>query len=156
MTKKLLGVRINPHLFRSSAATGLVEQSPQDWQAAAPLLGHTSFRTTQRAYLIPDSACCNQTNKYAARENPRPEAEGATIDARRDLRPLLHGLQREASIEDQVRLCRERPSARLDGVPTFADRALSGASMLRPGLQGLLEDAWRGGSTSCSPKRSTA
>lgn len=48
-------------------------------------------------------------------------------------------LQREASIEDQERLCRER-AAREDWqvVEVFADRALSGASMLRPGLQALL------------------
>ena len=51
-------------------------------------------------------------------------------------------LQSAASIEDQVRLCRER----LDNedwtlVQTDANRAISGASLLRPGLQGLLEDA---------------
>ena len=46
-------------------------------------------------------------------------------------------MQREASIEDQERLCRER--AEREGwevAALFADRALSGASMLRPGLQG--------------------
>ena len=48
-------------------------------------------------------------------------------------------LQREASIEDQERLCRER--AEREGwqvIASFADRAVSGASMIRPGLQ--LED----------------
>ena len=51
-------------------------------------------------------------------------------------------MQREASIEDQERLCRER--AEREGwevAALFADRALSGASMLRPGLQALLEAA---------------
>jgi site-specific DNA recombinase len=41
-----------------------------------------------------------------------------------------------------VRLCEER--AKLDGcsvVETNADRAVSGASMLRPGLQALMADA---------------
>jgi len=50
--------------------------------------------------------------------------------------------QRDASIEDQVRLCRERLDRegwRL--TQTYADRALSGSTMLRPGLQALLEDA---------------
>jgi hypothetical protein len=44
--------------------------------------------------------------------------------------------QSDASIEDQARLCEER--ARREGcrvVETYADRAISGASMLRPGLQ---------------------
>ena len=51
-------------------------------------------------------------------------------------------MQREASIEDQERLCRER--AEREGwevAALFADRAMSGASMLRPGLQALLEAA---------------
>ena len=50
--------------------------------------------------------------------------------------------QRDASIEDQVRLCRERLER--DGhslVQTYVDRATSGATMLRPGLQALIEDA---------------
>ena len=54
-------------------------------------------------------------------------------------------MQRDASIEDQERLCRER--ADREGwtiVARFADRAMSGASMLRPGLQALLEEAAAG------------
>ncbi|MFX4221512.1 MAG: recombinase family protein [Thalassobaculum sp.] len=50
--------------------------------------------------------------------------------------------QRDASIEDQVRLCAlriEREGWSLAG--DFSDRALSGASMVRPGLQALLEAA---------------
>jgi DNA invertase Pin-like site-specific DNA recombinase len=49
--------------------------------------------------------------------------------------------QRAASIEDQVRLCREL--AEQDGwavTEVYADHALSGASALRPGYQRLLED----------------
>ena len=54
-------------------------------------------------------------------------------------------LQREASIEDQVRQCR----ARLDAegwqlAATYTDHAMSGASRLRPGYQKLLEDARAG------------
>lgn len=54
-------------------------------------------------------------------------------------------LQRDASIEDQVRSCRQlldREFPGREGVEifeTFADRAISGASMMRPGLQALLE-----------------
>ncbi len=54
-------------------------------------------------------------------------------------------MQRDASIEDQVRLCQER--AHREGwqvTQVFSDMALSGATMLRPGLQGLLEHAGRG------------
>ena len=49
--------------------------------------------------------------------------------------------QREASIEDQVRLCRGVAAARgWEVTEVYADHALSGASVLRPGYQRLLED----------------
>jgi site-specific DNA recombinase len=54
-------------------------------------------------------------------------------------------MQREASIEDQVRLCRERVEheGHEEG-PTYLDRGISGASMARPGLQDLLAAAQAG------------
>src|SRR6266567_9582854 len=54
-------------------------------------------------------------------------------------------LQREASIEDQIRLCRKRIEHEgWEYLHAYTDRALSGASALRPAYQGLLEDARRG------------
>ncbi|MEH3117215.1 MAG: recombinase family protein [Methylorubrum populi] len=53
--------------------------------------------------------------------------------------------QRDASIEDQLRQCRER--AAREGwtvVETYSDRAVSGASMVRAGIQALLADAQAG------------
>jgi DNA invertase Pin-like site-specific DNA recombinase len=50
--------------------------------------------------------------------------------------------QREASIEDQLRLCRER--AAREGwqvADSYSDRSVSGASLIRPGIQALMEDA---------------
>src|SRR6185437_3707925 len=53
--------------------------------------------------------------------------------------------QREASIEDQLRICRERVTAEgWDLIKVFQDKALSGASSLRPGYQALLEGARQG------------
>ncbi|RVI14551.1 recombinase family protein [Sinorhizobium meliloti] len=49
--------------------------------------------------------------------------------------------QRDASIEDQLRLCRAR--AEREGwavVDSYSDRAISGASLLRPGVQELITD----------------
>ena len=54
-------------------------------------------------------------------------------------------LQREASIEDQVRACQERIEK--EGwslTATYTDHALSGSVRLRPGYQKLLEDARSG------------
>lgn len=53
--------------------------------------------------------------------------------------------QRDASIEDQLRLCRlhaERQGWTVAG--SYSDRAISGASLLRPGIQELIADAQRG------------
>ena len=53
--------------------------------------------------------------------------------------------QRDASIEDQVRLCKERIAIESWAlVQVFKDRALSGSSTLRPGYQALLEGARNG------------
>ncbi len=50
--------------------------------------------------------------------------------------------QREASIEDQIRLCEERAAG--EGwkiTQSYTDRAISGASLMRPGIQALMEAA---------------
>ena len=53
--------------------------------------------------------------------------------------------QREASIEDQIRLCKERTQKEGWRVhQCYADRGVSGASLMRPGIQALLEDALTG------------
>lgn len=60
--------------------------------------------------------------------------------------PCSSDNQREASIEDQLRVCRER--AKREGwkvIGTYKDASISGASMiLRPGIQALLQDAQAG------------
>ena len=53
--------------------------------------------------------------------------------------------QREASIEDQIRLCEER--AGREGwkvVQHYTDYAISGSSLMRPGIQTLMQDAQAG------------
>ena len=54
-------------------------------------------------------------------------------------------MQSEASIEDQLRICRER--AEREGwtvTDVYSDMAVSGASMQRPGIQRLMDEAKRG------------
>jgi site-specific DNA recombinase len=54
-------------------------------------------------------------------------------------------LQSEASIEDQVRLCRRKIDAEdWSFTEVYSDHAISGASTLRPGYQKMLEDARNG------------
>jgi len=53
--------------------------------------------------------------------------------------------QREASIEDQLRLCRLHAEKQGWTVAeSYQDRAVSGASLIRPGIQALLADALHG------------
>jgi hypothetical protein len=53
--------------------------------------------------------------------------------------------QSEASIEDQVRVCRRYGELQgLTVVAEYEDAAISGAPTLRPGYQSLLGDAARG------------
>lgn len=53
--------------------------------------------------------------------------------------------QREASIEDQLRICKERVVREgWELLQVFQDRALSGSSALRPGYQALLAGAREG------------
>jgi len=53
--------------------------------------------------------------------------------------------QRDASIEDQARLCRAWLEGHGHGsAEVYADRAVSGATLLRPGIQKLLEDCMAG------------
>src|SRR4051794_5611679 len=54
-------------------------------------------------------------------------------------------MQRDASIEDQIRLCRVRIEQEgWEYLDAYTDRAVSGASALRPAYQQLLEEARRG------------
>ena len=50
VTQKLVGVRINPHLFRDCAATTLAIEDPDHVRMIAPLLGHTTLRTAEIHY----------------------------------------------------------------------------------------------------------
>jgi DNA invertase Pin-like site-specific DNA recombinase len=53
--------------------------------------------------------------------------------------------QRDASIADQFRLCRLHAEKQGRSViEEYSDHAISGASMIRPGIQALMADAMRG------------
>lgn len=72
--------------------------------------------------------------------NTRPGQPRAAIYAR-----FSTDMQRDASIDDQIRSCREH-AARLGlkVVETYSDRAESGASLMRSGVRRLMQDARAG------------
>ncbi|MEO3480311.1 recombinase family protein [Phaeobacter sp. CAU 1743] len=54
-------------------------------------------------------------------------------------------MQRDASIEDQIRSCQEYAARQgLKVIETYSDRAISGASLMRRGMQKLLRDGRSG------------
>ena len=54
-------------------------------------------------------------------------------------------MQSDASIEDQIRLCKERAvSTGGTVIQCYTDHATSGASLMRPGIQMLMQDAASG------------
>ena len=50
-SRRLFGTALNPHTFRSLAATLLAETSPEDALHARPLLGHRQPQTTEKCYV---------------------------------------------------------------------------------------------------------
>lgn len=55
-------------------------------------------------------------------------------------------MQRDDSIDDQMRSCRDYAARQgLTVVETYSDRAISGASLMRSGIQKLMRDARAGG-----------
>ena len=50
-TKRAFGRAINPHLFRDCAVTSVAIEDPKHIGIAAPILGHTDPRTTERHYI---------------------------------------------------------------------------------------------------------
>lgn len=65
--------------------------------------------------------------------------------------------QRDASIADQLRICREFAARQgWTVVQESTDHAISGANLLRSGFQALMREALNRHSTLCSPNRWTA
>jgi site-specific recombinase XerD len=60
LTRRLLGTPINPHLLRDCAASSLAAVSADMARAAAPLLGHRHFSTTERYYIQADNLAASR------------------------------------------------------------------------------------------------
>ncbi len=67
-SRELFGEPINPHAFRSIAATFLAESSPEDALYARPLLGHRQPETTERYYIRASQIDAARTVSTALRQ----------------------------------------------------------------------------------------
>jgi DNA invertase Pin-like site-specific DNA recombinase/integrase len=161
----VLGEPMRPHLVRHALASTLIGADPRHTGLASAALGHQDADMVSRHYAMAGPQAAERT-WHAVRDRHRSEGRG---DAGRDDilpatpaprrrgegdRPMTRAViyaryssdaQREASIEDQVRVCRAR--AEREGwevVDVFADYAMSGASVDRPRYRDLFR-ALRGG-----------
>ena len=81
-TERAFGIAINPHLFRDCAVTSVAIDDPEHIGIAAPILGHTDPRTTEKHYI--------QANSLVAARKLR-----SSVDAlRRQHHPRLTRLDR--------------------------------------------------------------
>lgn len=51
-TRRRFGHALNPHLVRDCAATTLAVEDPEHLRIAATILGHGSFSTTEKHYIL--------------------------------------------------------------------------------------------------------
>ncbi len=121
-TRRELGRAVDPHLFRKLIPTELAIHDPEHVGVAQAMLGHADYRTTERAYNM--ARALDAARRYqlvlgvaagAVAGGPSRRFLGiglleaaviAVIYARYN-----SDQQRQASIDDQVRICR-----RLDSV----------------------------------------
>jgi integrase len=72
---------VNAHLFRDCVATSVATEDPDHVRISAQLLGHASFRTTERHYVLANAQIATQryhdqvlSIRAAARQNRRPRS----------------------------------------------------------------------------------
>ncbi|MBO1081821.1 tyrosine-type recombinase/integrase [Roseomonas haemaphysalidis] len=75
-TRERLGVSVNPHLFRDCAASFLGEVDPEHVRMAAPLLGHASYATTERHYILAQSRTALTQYQALLESLRRPPRQG--------------------------------------------------------------------------------
>jgi hypothetical protein len=113
LTRRLFGIPINPHLLRDCAASSLAAISADMARAAAPLLGHGTF-LHHRALLHPGRQPCASRRLGSILTNSKPLGgpcmKRAAIYAR-----YSSENQRDASIEDQIEVCRRYAATAASG-----------------------------------------
>ena len=171
-TQAAFGAAIWPHLFRDCAVTELVDVAPDQIGLAPDLLGHGVCRPRRSTTSKPKE--CRRIGRYRPHSvppgTPRASDEACATKGRHALRDCFREssdfssegpmraaiyarysseMQRDASIEDQVRLCRAPDRERgLDGgrtsTPTTASqRRVAAAARLSAAAGGC-----RGGAAS--------
>ena len=141
-TFKKFGKAMGLHDFRRAAATFLAMDAPDKIGLIPGMLQHASPEVGEQHYNLARSV--EASRRFAAhlsqelgagsgRSHQVARAEPCAPSFTPGTAPTC---KVQASIDDQVRLCRERLER--DGhelVQVYSDRAVSGATLMRPGIQ---------------------
>lgn len=86
VTESILGIRVNPHLFRDAAATTVATVDPDHVRLVTPLLGHTTPATAEKYYNQArslEAGRAHQANIRNLRDETRPLRRRAATNPRR-------------------------------------------------------------------------
>jgi integrase len=64
-TRAAFGFPVNPHLFRSAAGTLWSIHDPHNVRGVKDLLGHSSFRTSEKFYIMAQTRVAGHTLAHA-------------------------------------------------------------------------------------------
>jgi integrase len=82
LTRRYLGVAVNPHLFRDCAATSIAVLDPGHVHIAARVLGHATLATTEKHYNQAQALEASRAHAAAIRAIRRTTASGVGRTAR--------------------------------------------------------------------------
>jgi integrase len=82
LTRRCLGVAVNPHLFRDCAATSIAVLDPGHVHIAARVLGHATLATTEKHYNQAQALEASRAHAAAIRAIRRTTASGVGRTAR--------------------------------------------------------------------------
>ena len=111
-TRLAFGRSVNPHLFRDAAATSIAIDNPKHIGDASLVLGHAGHRTTEKHYNHARSL--EASRRHAAtlahiRETLKSDGNSSGNPPCALLStPVIRRTSRDASIDDQIRLCKEK------------------------------------------------
>jgi integrase/recombinase XerD len=81
-TREALGFPVNPHRFRRAAATFWSSRDPANVRGVKDLLGHASFNTTEKHYIMAQSRVAGRALARVIQDKRKGAAVGRTLRPR--------------------------------------------------------------------------
>lgn len=101
-TRNAFGRHIWPHLFRAIAVTGMVDEAPEAIGITPDMLGHASFQTTSRHYILASATRAHQRVQASFLEG-----RAAALIRLRDQHPAGSEREETPGARQRVRIVRK-------------------------------------------------